>query len=82
MNKVTPYKDVSWYIKWIASYLLITATVLRAAGLYHTYDVALCAVGTAMWGYVGYRWNDRALTLINTVACLVLTTGLVKILFQ
>jgi len=42
----------------------------------------LCAVGTAMWGYVGYRWNDRALTLINTVACLVLTTGLVKILFQ
>ena len=82
MNKVTPYKDLSWYNKWTASYLLITATVLRAAGICHTYDVALCAVGTAMWGYVGYRWNDRALTLINTAACLVLTTGLVKILFQ
>ena len=49
MNKVTPYKDVSWYLKWAASYLLITATVLRAAGIGHTYDVALCAIGTAMW---------------------------------
>ena len=80
IKKITPYKDISWYIKWTASYLLIIATVLRATGLYHIYDVALCAAGTAMWGYVGYRWHDRALILINTVASIVLTIGLVKLL--
>ena len=35
-----------------------------------------------MWGYVGYRWNDRALILINTVASVVLTVGFIKILFE
>ena len=81
LHKVTPYKDISWYIKWTASYILIIATIINATGMYHTYDVALSAIGTAMWGYVGYRWNDRALILINTVASVVLTVGFIRIIF-
>jgi len=80
VKKVTPYKDISWYIKWCASFFLIVATVLKAAGIFYTADVVLCCLGTAMWGYVGYLWNDRALILINTVACAILTVGLLRIL--
>ena len=40
LHKVTPYKDISWYIKWTASYILIIATIINATGMYHTYDVS------------------------------------------
>ena len=80
VKKITPYKDVSWYIKWCASFLLIGAVIIRAADVLHFMDVLLSCIGTAMWGYVGYMWNDRALMLINTVACAILTVGLVRLL--
>jgi len=80
VKKVTPYKDVSWYIKWCASFLLIGAVVIRAADVLHFMDVLLSCIGTAMWGYVGYMWNDRALILINTVACAILTVGLIRLI--
>ena len=82
LHKVTPYKDISWYVKWEASYILIVDTIINATGMYHTYDVALSAVGTGMWAYVGYRWNDRALILINTVASVVLTVGFMRTVFE
>ena len=80
VKKITPYKDVSWYIKWCASFLLIGAVVIRAADVLHFMDVLLSCIGTAMWGYVGYMWNDRALILINTVACAILTVGLIRLI--
>ena len=80
VKKVTPYKDLSWYIKWCASFLLIGAVIIRAADVLHFMDVLLSCIGTAMWGYVGYMWNDRALILINTVACAILTVGLVRLI--
>jgi hypothetical protein len=42
--------------------------------------VLLSCMGTAMWGYVGYMWHDRALILINTVACAILAVGLIRML--
>ena len=80
VKKITPYKDVSWYIKWCASFLLIGAAIIRAAEVLHFMDVLLSCIGTAMWGYVGYMWNDRALILINTVACAILTVGLIRLI--
>ena len=80
VKKITPYKDVSWYIKWCASFLLIGAVIIRAADVLHFMDVLLSCIGTAMWGYVGYMWNDRALILINTVACAILTVGLIRLI--
>ena len=80
VKKITPYKDVSWYIKWCASFLLIGAAIIRAAEVLHFMDVLLSCMGTAMWGYVGYIWHDRALILINTVACAILSVGLVRML--
>ena len=80
VKKITPYKDVSWYIKWCASFLLVGAVIIRAADVLHFMDVLLSCIGTAMWGYVGYMWNDRALILINTVACAILTVGLVRLI--
>ena len=80
VKKITPYKDLSWYIKWCASFLLIGAVIIRAADVLHFMDVLLSCIGTAMWGYVGYMWNDRALILINTVACAILTVGLIRLI--
>ena len=82
LHKVTPYKDISWYVKWTASYILIVATIINATGMYHTYDVALSAVGTGMWAYVGYRWNDRALIILNTVGLSIYANGVVVYLLK
>ena len=69
VKKITPYKDVSWYIKWCASFLLIGAVIIRAADVLHFMDVLLSCIGTAMWGYVGYMWNEGIDTYQHCCLC-------------
>ena len=37
-KKVTPKGDLSWYVKWTASFLILMAVVFRSIGL-HEYDM-------------------------------------------
>ena len=80
INKITPYKDVSWYIKWTASILILISIVIRAAGLSVLLDMYLGFVGMSLWAYVGYLWHDRSLILLNAVAASVLAIGILKYL--
>jgi hypothetical protein len=36
-------------------------------------------IGAAGWWWVGYKWNDRAMQLVNGVFLFVLTGGLLRI---
>ena len=75
-NKITPYKDITWYIKWIASCCLIAGLMLRSAEV-HTFDLYFTLVGCIMWGWVGYIWHDRAIFLVNAVAGVVVLLGII-----
>jgi hypothetical protein len=81
--KVTPKHDLSWFIKWTASFFIMTGIILRSAdtqGLYKELDLVLSLIGTLGWATVGYLWHDRALLLLNGAASITLATGLAKAL--
>jgi len=76
VNKVTPYKDKSWYVKWIASFFILTAFVVRASALSNELDLILSFIGVVMWGWVGFMWNDRAILILNAVGATILAVGI------
>lgn len=79
IKKVTPYKDTTWYVKWPASTCILIATSLRAADpSLHLYDMLFSIVGLLGWLYVGLKWNDRALILLNGVISVILVGGIIK----
>ena len=78
-KKVTPKGDLSWYIKWIASFFILIAVMCRSVEeVPKIYDVMLSFVGTVGWAWVGYLWHDRALLLLNSVLCVILGTSIIR----
>jgi hypothetical protein len=77
--KVTPLYDLSWYIKWIASLLLILAIACRASGLID-YDIILSFFGMVGWGVVGWLWHDRALLCTSSVSVVLLLTAILRMI--
>lgn len=78
-EKVTPKHTPDWYVKWLATFIVLIAVICRASG-YHLYDLSLSVVGTLMWAYVGFAWHDRALLVLNSVITVILAIGLVELL--
>ena len=77
-KKVTPKHDLSWYVKWVASVLILLAVCFRAAGGYHIFDLYFSFVGTLGWFWVGYIWHDRALILLNGIATFIFALGILR----
>lgn len=71
-TKVTPTGTIDWYIKWVASILILIALSLRASGFSVLLDITLSSVGTLMWLIVAFMWKDRALIVVNTAALFLL----------
>ena len=67
-NKVTPTGTLDWYIKWIASTLILIALTIRASGFSIVLDITLSILGTILWLVVSFMWRDRALIVLNTAA--------------
>ena len=80
-KKITPYKDVSWYIKWVSTGILLIAITSRAAGGPQIVDFCLSITGTLGWTVVGFIWHDRALMILNSVISGILTVGVLRIVF-
>ncbi len=60
-------KDKAWYIKWISSFIIVTAMSLRGIEGMQMYDLLLSIFGVAGWLCVGLLWKDRALIILNAV---------------
>ena len=75
-NKVTPYKDTSWYIKWCASITLIFGMITTSQNLY-PYNLFISLVGLLGWLFVAMVWNDRALIIINAVGVTIYINGII-----
>ena len=72
--------DLSWYVKWSSSFILLAAMVLRGAQAYPFIDLSLSCIGCAGWLWVGILWKDRALVMLNTAAVAILGIGIVRVL--
>ncbi len=79
-KSATPKQDLSWYVKWTSSVLLLSAMVFIAEGLFPLADLILSFTGCMGWLWVGLLWRDRALIILNSVAVVILATGLLRYL--
>jgi hypothetical protein len=80
INSVTPKYDVTWYVKWIASIIVLIGITIRASGVVQLQwiDLICSWIGAAGWFFVGFKWNDRALMILNGVIGVVLFAGILR----
>ena len=62
-------------IKWFGTACVILAATCRAFG-YHTEDMIVGFMGTALWAYASYVERDRALLTCNVFILAVLVYGI------
>ena len=67
IKKITPTGDKSWYIKWVATVIIIVGACFNSFDL-QPYSHAVMCIGAGLWLIVGILWYDRA--LIASIACI------------
>ena len=77
LDKQTPIHTFDWYIKWIASVILVGGVILTSNNIYPL-NLIVHAIGMFGWFIVAIIWNDRALLVINAVSLALLLNGLVS----
>ncbi len=77
LNKQTPTHTFDWYVKWIASVVLVVGVILTSNNIYPL-NLIVHAIGMFGWFIVAIIWNDRALLVINAVSLVLLINGLVS----
>ena len=71
--------NFDWYLKWLASIIVLTSLAMRSAGPeYRIYDLGLGLVGIALWLWVSVIWRDRALIMLNGVSFFMLLTTFLR----
>jgi len=83
VKSVTPKYDITWYVKWTSSIIILIGITIRASGVYELQwiDILCSWIGAVGWFFVGFRWNDRALMVVNGVIGVILFAGLIRIWF-
>lgn len=76
-KKITPKGDLSWYIKWASSVLLIIAMVMTSVNIF-PYNLYPAIVGMTGWLIVGLLWHDRALIVLNAISMAIYAMGIIN----
>jgi hypothetical protein len=87
IKSTTPKGDLSWYIKWASSLIVLVAISFRTVydpkvpetAWMHHIDIIGSWLGAIGWCLVGMLWKDRALILLNGVIGIILFTAVIKI---
>lgn len=77
-KSATPKYTLDWYIKWVASAIVLVAMSLRGIPEWAFVDLMFSIVGIFLWLIVSILWKDRALILLNGVGLLFLIRTLVQ----
>ncbi len=77
-KSATPKYTLDWYVKWIASILILSAMSMRGVVGLEMWDLAVSCIGVALWLWVSILWKDRALVLLNGVGLLFLLRNLIE----
>lgn len=76
-------KSLDWWIKWIATAIIIVAVLCRSVEeVPKIYDVILSLIGTCLWWWVGILWKDRALIVLNSVLCFILAVSTMRFILS
>jgi hypothetical protein len=83
IDSVTPKYDITWYVKWAASIIVLVGITIRASGVTQLQwlDIVCSWIGAVGWFYVGFKWNDRALMVLNGVIGVILFAGILRVIF-
>ena len=89
VKSATPKQDLSWYVKWVGSFFVLSAVMMRSAtgdspeviANLRLADQILSLIGCAGWTVVGFLWKDRALIVLNAIIVFALMSGLVRNFF-
>jgi hypothetical protein len=76
-KKVTPRYDLSWYIKWASSIMLIIAMIMTSTNIF-PWNLYPAIVGMIGWLIVGLLWHDRALIVLNAISVAIYAMGIVN----
>ena len=77
-KSATPKLDASWYIKWVASIIMLFAMSMRGIPGFAIWDGILSIVGLFGWLIVAILWKDRALILLNAVGLVLVTRNVME----
>ena len=81
VEKVTPSHTLDWYIKWVASAMLLIGMSMRGIAELIVFDLSISALGVTLWLWVSILWKDRALIVVNSVGLLLLIRNLIGVLY-
>ena len=76
-KKVTPRGDLSWYIKWASSFVIIIAMLFTSANMFPI-NLWIANVGFIGWTIVGMLWHDRALIVLNSISLAIYSLGILN----
>ena len=76
-KKVTPRGDLSWYIKWASSIILILAMLFTSANMFPI-NLWIANIGFIGWLIVGMLWHDRSLIVLNAVSLAIYSLGILN----
>lgn len=72
-------ENFDWYIKWVASILVLISLAMRSAGIdYRMYDLIFGLAGIVGWLWVSIIWKDRALIMLNAISGFMLVTTILR----
>jgi hypothetical protein len=63
-------------IGWFATAAIVIATSIRAVDYSHTLDLIFTLIGGILWGYEGYRLNNKPLIIVNAFCSAAMIVGL------
>ena len=76
-KKVTPKGDLSWYIKWASSIILIIAMLFTSSSMFPI-NMWIANIGFIGWLLVGMLWHDRSLIVLNSVSLAIYSLGILN----
>ena len=76
-KKVTPRGDLSWYIKWVSSFVIIIAMLFTSANMFPI-NLWIANIGFIGWTIVGMLWHDRALIVLNAISFAIYSLGILN----
>ena len=70
-------KNLIGVTKWASSLVIIAGMALTASNIYPL-NMYMQLVGIIGWLVVALAWHDRSLIMLNTVAALIFTSGIIS----
>ncbi len=77
-KSATPKYTRDWYLKWLASALILSAMSIRGLVDLVMYDLWLSFLGVTLWLWVAIIWKDRALIILNGVGLILIMRTLME----